>query len=86
MLVKRGRLTLRGEPRLAIRDLLGVPGVRVEAVSEAIALEAALIPEAFHGDPADRLIVATAIELRATLVTKDARIQESGLVPTLWPR
>ena len=49
-----------------------------------MAVEAGLIGEAFHGDPADRLIVAAAMELRSTLVTKDERIRTCGLVPTLW--
>jgi PIN domain nuclease of toxin-antitoxin system len=38
----------------------------------------------FHGDPADRLIVATALTHGAALVTKDERIREAGVVRTLW--
>jgi PIN domain nuclease of toxin-antitoxin system len=30
--------------------------------------------QSFHGDPADRMIVATAIENGATLITADAKI------------
>lgn len=37
-----------------------------------------------HRDPADRFIVATAIEHRLPLVTKDSTISGSGLVETLW--
>jgi PIN domain nuclease of toxin-antitoxin system len=37
-----------------------------------------------HGDPADRLIVATALTRDALLVTKDQAIRESGLVQTVW--
>jgi PIN domain nuclease of toxin-antitoxin system len=32
----------------------------------------------------DRLLAATAIELECPLITRDARITASGLVPTLW--
>jgi PIN domain nuclease of toxin-antitoxin system len=33
-----------------------------------------LLAEPFHGDPADRLLVATARTLPATLITRDAKI------------
>jgi PIN domain nuclease of toxin-antitoxin system len=36
------------------------------------------------GDPFDRLIVATAVQWRVSLVTRDRRIVDSGLVPTMW--
>lgn len=39
---------------------------------------------ALHGDPGDRLIVATALVHGAKLVTRDARISDSGLVPVGW--
>jgi len=32
----------------------------------------------------DRLIVAEAQTLQATVITRDEAIAESGLVPTLW--
>jgi PIN domain nuclease of toxin-antitoxin system len=37
-----------------------------------------------HGDPNDRLIVATALELGVPLITKDANITDSGIVPVVW--
>jgi PIN domain nuclease of toxin-antitoxin system len=42
------------------------------------------LPAAFPGDPADRLIVATALIEGATLVTRDGRIRRSALVETVW--
>jgi len=41
------------------------------------------LPRSFHGDPADRLIVATARSRRIPLATHDAAIRRSRLVP-LW--
>jgi PIN domain nuclease of toxin-antitoxin system len=38
----------------------------------------------FHGDPADRLIVATALEAGSALVTRDGAIRRSKLVETVW--
>jgi PIN domain nuclease of toxin-antitoxin system len=84
MLVEKGRLRLRGDTRLAIQQALQVPGLRVAAVTETIATEAGLLGRTFHGDPADRLIVATAVELGAPIVTKDERICASDVVRTLW--
>ena len=41
------------------------------------------LPPSFHGDPADRLIVAAARVRRLPLATRDARIRRSRLV-SLW--
>jgi PIN domain nuclease of toxin-antitoxin system len=84
MLVERGRLKLRGDARSGIREALSIDKLRVVAVSDSIATEAGLLGAAFHGDPADRIIIATALDLRATLVTKDQRIRDFKIVTTLW--
>jgi PIN domain nuclease of toxin-antitoxin system len=42
------------------------------------------LPAGFHGDPADRLIVATAVVHRLTLITADTAIRDAGLVPTIF--
>jgi hypothetical protein len=57
--------------------------VRVCPITASIAAEVARLPEPFHKDPADRLIVATSRVLGAPLVTLDDRILKSGLV-SLW--
>lgn len=44
-------------------------------VTPEIADTAAGLPSAFAGDPADRLIYATALETGARLVTKDRRLR-----------
>ena len=59
------------------------PLVRRQYISPAIAAEAAALPDTFHRDPADRILVATARVLGATLLTQDQRIIASGLVETL---
>jgi PIN domain nuclease of toxin-antitoxin system len=43
-------------------------------VDFAIALEAYSLPDSFHRDPADRVLVATARTYQATLLTADERI------------
>ena len=84
MLTESGRLKLRGDARTGIRDALSIPNLRVLSVTDAIAIEAGLLGRGFHGDPADRIIVATAIELRVPLATRDERIRDCGLVRILW--
>lgn len=84
MLVERGRLRLRVDTRSAISQLLTVPRLRCVHVTDAIATEAGLLGADFHGDPADRIVVATARELGGSLATGDARIRASSKVPTLW--
>jgi PIN domain nuclease of toxin-antitoxin system len=37
-----------------------------------------------HGDPADRLIVAAALDLGVPLVTRDGNITDSGVVRVVW--
>jgi PIN domain nuclease of toxin-antitoxin system len=57
------------------------PLVMRVGISPAIAAEVAALPSTFHRDPADRIIVATARVLGATVLTSDRRIIESGIVP-----
>jgi PIN domain nuclease of toxin-antitoxin system len=50
--------------------------VRTIGVTPAIADTAVALPSSFPGDPADRLIYATAIEHDLTLVTKDRALRD----------
>lgn len=50
-------------------------GVRTAGVTPAIAHTAVSLPTSFPGDPADRLIYATAIERGWQLVTKDGALR-----------
>lgn len=49
--------------------------VRTVNLTPAIAVGAAALPQSFPGDPADRLIYATAVEHGWSLVTKDRRLR-----------
>ncbi|MDD5306546.1 MAG: type II toxin-antitoxin system VapC family toxin [Deltaproteobacteria bacterium] len=81
MLVERGRLDPGTDAasfcRLALRARnLTVLPITIEIAVRSVALS-------LHGDPADRLIAATAIEHRATLVTTDERLLACADVSTL---
>lgn len=60
--------------------------VRTVPISPAVAATAAALPSSFPGDPADRLIYATAIENGWRLVTKDRRLRahRSPTAIALW--
>jgi PIN domain nuclease of toxin-antitoxin system len=49
--------------------------VRTVALTPAVAATAASLPDTFPGDPADRIIYATAVEHGWQLVTKDRRLR-----------
>jgi PIN domain nuclease of toxin-antitoxin system len=83
MLVKSGRLKLDRDARQWIGQALSVPGVELLALDADLAIGAAELPD-FGGDPADRMIVATARRREAPLATADERIAESGLVSVIW--
>jgi PIN domain nuclease of toxin-antitoxin system len=83
-LVELGRLQLSMPIseffRLAITSELTVLPV-TPAIAERITL---LEGTGFHKDPADQLIVATALVHDLRLVSDDARIRQWGGVPLLW--
>ena len=84
VLAARGRISLDRPPLQWMHDALALPRVDLLALTPAVAVKAAELPALFPGDPADRLIAATAILDSALLITKDERMQESPTVRTAW--
>ena len=85
MKVTMGRLEIDRDVRLWVREALGRPRVVVLQLFPEIAAAAGQLPRRdFHGDPADRLIVATTLHHDAELVTKDGRIRSYAAVRTIW--
>ncbi|MFN7963412.1 MAG: type II toxin-antitoxin system VapC family toxin [Thermoanaerobaculia bacterium] len=74
MLTERGRLDL-AVPPLAWRQGLISKGLREIAVDGDVGITAAGL-QGFHGDPADRLIAATALVMGGILATADRQILE----------
>ncbi len=74
----------RIELDLPLRDWLeratAPPLVRRVGITPAITAEVGALPGTFHGDPADRISVSTARVLGATLLTRDRRIRDAGIV------
>jgi PIN domain nuclease of toxin-antitoxin system len=82
--VRRGRLELGASLDQWLADLLALPELRFESVSAEIARLAGSYDDTLPGDPADRIILATAQTVGAALVTADERLRQSPNVTTVW--
>ena len=74
LLASRGRIVLGKSIGLWLDEALADPGPAIDPLSPQIAVESYALPDVFHRDPADRLIVATARVANAILMTRDHRI------------
>lgn len=61
-----------------------IEAVRFVPVDNEIAVASTALPDEFHRDPADRIIVATARRHAAPLVTIDDKIRRYGHLRTIW--
>ncbi|MBY0277611.1 type II toxin-antitoxin system VapC family toxin [Candidatus Binatia bacterium] len=82
-LASLGRLSLDIPLRDWLEAAASRPLVERLPISPAVAAEVAALPDSFHRDPADRIIVATARIHDATLLTRDRRITDAELVATV---
>ncbi len=83
MLLEKGRLQVDAEPEEFLDTLMAARHLSILPITPAIAALSASDTLPF-GDPADRLIAATAIAHRAPLVTKDERLTGLPGLPTIW--
>jgi PIN domain nuclease of toxin-antitoxin system len=85
MLQSRGRIRLAHPIGEWVGRALAGQRVRELPLSSEVALAAGLLDAAtFVGDPADRIVYATARTLNAPLVTRDQRLREFDAVGTVW--
>ena len=84
MLVARGRLALTMDAQSWLSAVQGLPFLTFIPVDNAIALRSVQLDDFPHRDPADRMIVATALSLNATLVTADKRLRAYRALDTVW--
>lgn len=83
MLIAKGRIDPGPDAGAFIDDLLQSRAVRVLPVSTAIAV-LAQSDAIRHGDPADRIIAATALAHRARLLTADAQLRKVKSLGAIW--
>ena len=83
-LLEKGRLGISCNPEEWIAEALDMPKLRLVPLSPTISYRSTSLPDPFNDEPADQIVVATAREENATVLTKDRMIHEYKHVRTLW--
>jgi PIN domain nuclease of toxin-antitoxin system len=83
-LLEKGRMGISCDPRDWLETALTMSKLRLVPLSPAIAYRSTVLPQLASSDPADQIIVATAQEENAILLTKDKLIRQSPGVRTIW--
>lgn len=83
-LERRGRLRFSIPVTAWLANVRSLPEYRLEPITDDIAERAGQFDDAFPGDPADRLIAATALVRNARLVTYDDRLRAVQSLRTIW--
>ena len=83
-LLEKKRIGISCDPEDWISSALDMPKFRLVPLSPVLAYRSTVLPQPFHNDPADQIIVATAREENAIILTKDERILTYKNVRTLW--
>jgi PIN domain nuclease of toxin-antitoxin system len=84
LLVIKKRLTLSLDVTDWIAKSEGLPFIQFIEISNAIAIKSVNLPQPLHPDPADRIIIATALSVGVPLVTKDKKLLNYPYVKTIW--
>lgn len=80
MLHRKGRLQLEMDFPVWLSQASDPSAVRLLPPDTSVVLALDKLPERFHGDPADRIIVATAKAHGLELMTEDKTIRKSRIV------
>ncbi len=83
-LERLGRLRLIPDIRTWVRRALARPGIALYDVTSDVALVAGSLLPPFPGDPADRIIYATALAHDARLVSADRRMARHDPIRIVW--
>lgn len=78
MLETKGRIVLGSPCEKWVATALELPGLRLIGLEPEIAVASSRLPGEMHGDPADRILTATARARDAVLATADERLVEYG--------
>jgi len=84
LLVKKKRLKLSMDVSDWIAKSENLPFIQFIPISNSIAVKSVNLPQPLHPDPADRIIIATALSTGAPIVTKDKKISDYSHVKTIW--
>lgn len=78
MLVEKKRILIEMDCMDWVQQALSQSGIIIAPISPRIAVESCRLPGNVHGDPADRLLLATAHEENLVLVTCDEKLLRYG--------
>ena len=84
VLARKGRLVLTPSPSEWVLDALRRSALTAAPLTHAIALRSEALEGFASDDPADRFLVATALEHDLVLVTADRAMRDFGELETLW--
>lgn len=84
LLVKKKRLTLSLDVTDWVAKSEGLPFIQFIEISNSIAVKSVNLQQPLHPDPADRIIIATALSAGVPLVTKDKKLLNYPHVKTIW--
>ena len=84
MLVSKSRLALTMDVDTWLQTVNEINNIRFVPVDNKVAVESTRLPNEFHKDPADRMIVALARTLSAQLITADEKILNYSHVKTIF--
>ena len=84
LLVAKKRLSLTLEVTDWIAKSERLPFFQFLPVDNSVAVKSVNLPQPLHSDPADRIIIATAITIAAPVVTKDEKLLNYPHVKTIW--
>ena len=71
LLDAKGRIELFSPIEEWVGNALATPGLSLVPLTPEIAIDSNRLPGSYHGDPADRIIIATARREGARLLTRD---------------
>ena len=78
LLESKGRIRIHMDRLEWVRRALETPGLSLVPLTPEIAVESTRLPGNLHADPADRILVATARDLGACLMTRDQALLDYG--------
>jgi PIN domain nuclease of toxin-antitoxin system len=78
MLARKGRFKSHHSPQRWFEVLMSTPGAALAELTSSVLMESSFLPGSLHGDPADRIIAATAREFGYTVITRDRALLAYG--------
>ena len=83
-LLEKGRIAISCNPEDWLNAAFDLPKLRLINLTPVLAYRSTVLPPPFHDDPADQMIVATARQENAVILTKDRNILKYEHVKSLW--